>query len=202
MPDTLRATFKLLFFIGLIAVEVIRFPHRMRNKRERQQKRLASERVTGAQIALDMLAFTGMEVIPLIYVLTPWFNFADYELPVWVGGLGVIALASALGLLWRAHADLGRNWSPTLEITPEHALVTRGVYRSIRHPIYTAVWLLNLAQALLLHNWIAGLAGLVLFLPVYLARVPREEQMMLEHFGEEYRSYMNRTGRLIPRLSR
>jgi protein-S-isoprenylcysteine O-methyltransferase Ste14 len=56
------------------------------------------------------------------------------------------------------------------------------------------------AQALLLQNWIAGLSMLVFFLPVYLYRVPREEQMMLEHFGEEYRSYMNRTGRIIPRL--
>jgi protein-S-isoprenylcysteine O-methyltransferase Ste14 len=53
---------------------------------------------------------------------------------------------------------------------------------------------------LLLQNWIAGWASLVLFLPVYLLRVPREEQMMLDEFAEEYRTYMNRTGRVIPRL--
>jgi len=59
-----------------------------------------------------------------------------------------------------------------------------------------------LAQALLLQNWIAGFAMLASLLPLYLVRVPREEQMMLEHFGEEYRLYMNRTGRVVPRLWR
>jgi len=66
--------------------------------------------------------------------------------------------------------------------------------------MYAAHWLWGIAQALLLQNWIAGLAMLASFLPMYLHRVPREEQMKLEQFGEEYRLYMNRTGRLIPRL--
>jgi len=134
--------------------------------------------------------------------LTAWPNFADYELPAWTGWAGAVIFAVVLWLLWRSHADLGRNWSPTVEITQGQTLVTQGVYRTIRHPIYTAVWLWGIAQALLLHNWIVGLAGLVSFLPVYLVRVPREEQMMLDHFGEEYRSYMGRTGRVIPRLGR
>jgi protein-S-isoprenylcysteine O-methyltransferase Ste14 len=102
--------------------------------------------------------------------------------------------------LWRAHADLGRNWTPTLQITESHRLVTGGVYRYLRHPIYAAIWLTGLAQVLMLANWIAGPACLVLFLPVYLVRVPREERMMLDHFGDEYRAYMGRTGGVIPRL--
>jgi protein-S-isoprenylcysteine O-methyltransferase Ste14 len=68
--------------------------------------------------------------------------------------------------------------------------------------MYSAHWLWGIAQALLIHNWIAGLASLVIFLPLYLLRVSREEQMMLEQFGEEYRLYMRRTGRIIPRLLR
>jgi protein-S-isoprenylcysteine O-methyltransferase Ste14 len=66
--------------------------------------------------------------------------------------------------------------------------------------MYAAHLLWGFAQALLLQNWIAGLAMLMFFLPVYLYRVPREEQMMIEHFGEEYRLYMSRSGRIIPRL--
>ena len=61
-------------------------------------------------------------------------------------------------------------------------------------------WLWGVAQALLLQNWVAGLAGLALFTPLYVLRVPREEQMMLDRFGAEYRSYMNRTGRVVPQL--
>ena len=68
------------------------------------------------------------------------------------------------------------------------------------HPMYASQWLWSVAQPLLLQNWIAGWSGLLLFLPLYLSRVPREEQMMLVQFGEAYRAYMRRTGRVIPRL--
>ncbi len=61
-------------------------------------------------------------------------------------------------------------------------------------------WLWSVAQALLLQNWVAGLAGLALFTPLYVLRVPREERMMLDRFGEEYHAYMNRTGRVVPQL--
>ena len=56
------------------------------------------------------------------------------------------------------------------------------------------------ATALLMTHWIAGLATLILFGLVYFVRVPREEQMMLDHFGEEYRAYLKRTGRVLPKF--
>ncbi len=108
----------------------------------------------------------------------------------------------ALWLLWRSHYDLGRNWRVTTEIREGHTLVTSGIFRYIRHPMYSAHWLWGIAQVLLIHNWIAGLASLVIWLPVYLLRVRREENMMLEKFGEEYRLYMRQTGRIIPRILR
>jgi hypothetical protein len=46
--------------------------------------------------------------------------------------------------------------------------------------MYASMWLWGIGQALVLQNWIAGWAGLVSFAPLYLLRVPREEQMMLE----------------------
>ena len=196
MPDNL---FKYLFLIGLVVEEVIRFPHRRRQRREWREKRMAETRMSPLDFALDMLAITGMELIPFLYVFTPWLNFADYVLPAWIGWIGVIVLAGAVWLLWRAHADLGHNWTPTLQIKETHSLVTHGVYRYIRHPIYAAVWLTGLAQVLMLPNWLAGPACLLLFLPVYLVRVPREERMMLDHFGEAYRTYMQRTGGIFPR---
>jgi protein-S-isoprenylcysteine O-methyltransferase Ste14 len=193
--------FKGLFLAGLVAMEAIRFPHRKRNQRERRQN-LTTGHMSALDVTLDMLAFAGSEVIPLVYIFSPWLDSAGYTLPIWAGWLGLPLFALGLWLLWRAHADLGRNWSPTIEITQEHRLVTEGVYSHIRHPIYAAVWLSVIAQALLLQNWVAGLAGLVTFLPVYLVRVPREERMMLEHFGREYRAYLERTGALLPRLGR
>jgi protein-S-isoprenylcysteine O-methyltransferase Ste14 len=150
-------------------------------------------------MALVFVASIGLAIVPLIYLLTSWLDFADYRLPAWTGWVGAAIFAVAVWLLWRSHVDLGLNWSATLDIREGHSLVTRGVYGHIRHPMYAAHWLWAIAQALLLHNWIAGPAFSVFFIPLYLLRVPHEEQMMLQHFGEEYLGYMNRTGRIIPR---
>jgi protein-S-isoprenylcysteine O-methyltransferase Ste14 len=191
--------FQYIFLAGLIAAEIIRFPHRQRNKRERLQKRTKDDRTRRGDFALDMLAFAGMEIIPLVYIFSSWLDFADYTLPLWASWLGVLIMIPMLWLLWKAHADLGQAWTPTVEITEQHKLVTGGVYAVIRHPIYAAIWLWGIAQALLLTNWIAGPAALVLFVPLYFTRVPREEQLMLDHYGDEYRAYMGRTGRVLPR---
>lgn len=195
-------TFKIIFLVCLIVAEVIRFPHRQRNKRAMREKKLAESRLNPLDVTLDFLAFGGMEVIPLIYIFTPWLDFANYTLPTVLGWLGAAIFIVALWLLWRAHADLGLNWSPTLQITQEHKLVTQGVYHYIRHPIYAAMWLWGIAQMLLLQNWIAGPATLLLYGIVYFRRTPREEQMMLDRFGDEYRAYMQQTGRVIPRLGK
>lgn len=150
------------------------------------------------------LLFVGSFLLPAVYALTPWLDRADYRLSPEArkraGGVGVAMLLAALWLFWRSHADLGRNWSPSLQLHERHELVTRGVYRSIRHHMYASQWLWCVGQALVLQNWIAGWAGLVLFAPLYLLRVPREEQMMFDEFGGSYRAYMDRTRRVIPRL--
>ena len=79
-------------------------------------------------------------------------------------------------------------------------LVTWGIYRYLRHPIFTAQWLWCIGQVLLLHNWIAGWTGTVTFLPFYFYYRPRLEQMMLKRFGAAYLDYMQHTGGIIPRF--
>jgi protein-S-isoprenylcysteine O-methyltransferase Ste14 len=112
----------------------------------------------------------------------------------------------ALWLLWRSHADLADSFSPGLQIRKNHVLVTKGVYENIRHSMYAAhlLWaiaqLLLLLLLLLLQNWIAGPAFLVASIPQYVAWISREEEMMEDEFGEEYRRYMERTGRVMLRI--
>lgn len=193
---------KALYFLGLLAQVVIRAPH----ERRRGQARVEVDLADGLEKSLFGLLSAGILLIPTIYALTPWLDRADYRLSpkaerrMGAGGAGVLALS--LLLFWRSHADLGRNWSPSLQLRKDHALVTRGVYRHVRHPMYASEWLWSIAQALLLRNWIAGWAGAAAFLPLYLLRVPREERMMLDKFGQVYRAYMDKTGRVVPRLSR
>lgn len=189
---------KSAFILGIIAEIVIRAPY----NRRRQQTQVATDRVSIQEKVLLGLLFLGMFVLPMIYIFTDWLAFADYELPEWLGIGGILLLLLALWLFWRAHADLGRNWSPSLQIMEQHTLVTGGIYRVIRHPMYASQWLFVLAQLLLLQNWIAGLANLLVFIPFYWLRVPLEEQMMIEQFGAAYRAYIAQTGRILPRLGK
>lgn len=188
--------FKAIYLVFIVIYYILYTIRRAQTRRER----VADNRLDVSEAVTMTLAVAGDTFIPLIYIFTPWLDFANYGLPPWISLLGAPVFAASLWLFYRAHVDLGRNWSPTLQLKTDHTLVTSGVYSRIRHPIYAAHWLWGLAQLLLLANWFAGLANLVLFLPVYLTRVPREEQMMLDHFGEAYRQYMLRTGRVIPKL--
>ena len=161
---------------------------------------MRERRITSQETALLSLLLIGGFIVPVIYAATPWLDFANYTLPVWAGWLRVFMTAGALFVFWRAHADLGLNWSPSLEIRETHELITRGVYRVIRHPMYASQWLLVLAQPLLLQNWITGFLNLLVFIPFYLLRVKAEEQMMLDSFGAQYQEYMNNTGGVLPKL--
>lgn len=152
---------------------------------------------------LMLLTTAGMIVVPFLYLFTRRLDFADYTLPetasLVAGSLGAALFLQALLLLWRSHADLAGSFSPGLQIKKSHGLVTTGVYERVRHPMYAAHLLWATAQLLLLHNWIAGPAFLVASIPLYMARIPREEGMMEDEFGEEYRRYVERTGRVVPR---
>ena len=66
--------------------------------------------------------------------------------------------------------------------------------------MYAAHLLWAIAQGFLLENWLAGWAFLLVFVLLYLIRAPKEEQMMLEQFDEQYRQYITRTGGIIPRF--
>ena len=122
-----------------------------------------------------------------------------YELPAWCPWIGVIVMLLAGTLHWRAHFDLGHNYSATVRAHAQQSLVTDGVFRWIRHPIYASLWLIVLAQPLLVHHWLFGLSGIVSFALLYFHRLPREEAMMRGLFGNAYASYSERVGRLVPR---
>lgn len=195
MSDQIFPFQLVVYLAGIVAEIVIRVPF----QQQRRKNKIVVNRTDAQETLLLVLLFLGSYFIPLFYIFTPWLHFADYSLGKWAHWLGSIILAGAVLIFWRAHVDLGQNWSPTLQLRESHGLVTEGIYRFIRHPMYASQWLWVIAQALLLQNWIAGLSGIVCFLPFYVLRVPAEEQMMIEHFGEAYRTYMHRTGRLWPR---
>lgn len=194
-----HTVFKAWFAVCVLTyLFVVRMPHMRRNR----SKTIGQNRDSRFHSLLMNLHTVGWMLLPGVYICTGLLDFANYHLPAWAGWFGVLLVGAALALNWRAHLEMGSHWTPTLELEEDHSLVTDGVFRYIRHPIYASFWLWSAGQALSLQNWVAGLAGLALFLPVYVYRMNHEERMMLEQFGEEYRHYMERTGRVIPQLLR
>jgi protein-S-isoprenylcysteine O-methyltransferase Ste14 len=190
----------LVFLIGLVAYFKIRHGFIMRLDLMRQPRTIRKVD------ALEKILLLGMSIsvlaLPILYLFTPLLNFADYELPLAVQWLGLGVMAVSLWLFWRSHADLGENWSVSLELREGHELVTGGVYRHVRHPMYASIWLWAIAQGMMLENWLAGWSVVPAFAAMYFLRTPREERLMCEAFGEPYRQYMRQTGRLWPRVRR
>lgn len=152
----------------------------------------------GREFALLGASLSGLGIVPVIYIATHFPRFADYPFIPALSYLGVATDVVCLWLFYRTHRDLGQNWSVSLDLRERHTLVTTGVYGVVRHPMYSGFWLMAVAQLLLLPNWIAGPAGLIGFGILFFGRLRREEEMMITAFGDEYRSYMRRTSRVIP----
>jgi protein-S-isoprenylcysteine O-methyltransferase Ste14 len=136
----------------------------------------------------------------LVYLVNPaWMAWAHLDLPAWVRWSGAVIMAVCLPLIYWVFSSLGTNVTPTVAIRREHSLVTHGPYRWVRHPLYTVGFCAFVGFSLLSANWFTGVA-LVLGFSVLSLRTPLEEARLIEKFGDEYRDYMRRTGRYLPRL--
>jgi protein-S-isoprenylcysteine O-methyltransferase Ste14 len=184
-----------LFLAATVVMIAIRAPH---GQRSRSVKVKTNRKGT---VEKTVLTFAWVSFfVPLVWVATRWLSFADYRLRLVPLALGAGLYATGLWLFQRSHADLGTNWSITLQVREQHRLITHGVYRRIRHPMYLALLLYALGQAFAIPNWIAGPSYLAVMVPLMLLRLRPEEQMMVDEFGQEYEDYRRRTKRLIPRI--
>lgn len=177
------------------AMMAIRAPH---GRRSRSVKVVKSRR-NATEAVLLSLAWFGF-LVPLVWIASPALSFADYPLRASPFIAGASCLVVGLWIFHRSHADLGTNWSISLEVREQHRLITDGVYSQVRHPMYTALLLYAIGQALVIPNWVAGPSYLILMGTLCVFRVRGEEVMMLDEFGEEYAKYMARTKRFVPGL--
>ena len=186
---------KSIVLASTIAMIVLRAPHGLRSR----FVEIAHDRKGRLEVLLLSLVSIGF-VIPFIWSVSTIFAFAKF--PLQIGSLiaGVLLMGMGLWILHVSHMDLGTNWSSTLQIREHHRLITEGIYRKIRHPMYLSIFVYGLGQALVIPNWFAGPACLVMFGIFYVFRLPAEEKLMCEVFGKEYEAYMARTTRLIPKV--
>ncbi len=184
---------KVVVLAATLTMIAIRAPHGRRSRNIKVAKSLKTPLETG----LLILAWLGF-FIPVIWLASPVLSFAEYSLSPGPLVAGVFCYAVGLWLFYRSHADLGTNWSITLEVREQHRLITRGVYHRVRHPMYLALVLYSVGHALVIPNWVAGPSNIIAFAILFALRVHAEEQMMSDAFGDEYAAYAARTKRLVP----
>jgi protein-S-isoprenylcysteine O-methyltransferase Ste14 len=184
---------KVVVLIATIIMVMIRAPH---GKRSRTVT-VAKSRKGPLEVFLLTIAWIAF-LVPIFWIATPWLAFANFTLYPFPLVVGSLLLAFSLWLFRRSHADLGTNWSVTLEIRESHRLVTEGIYRHIRHPMYSALLLYGLGQALVIPNWVAGPCYATAMVLLFALRLGPEEELMKDRFKGEYDAYTSRTKRLIP----
>lgn len=136
------------------------------------------------------------------YLLFPDFlAWASVPLPDWVRWVGAVTGTLCSLLMYWTLSSLGKNLTDTVVTRKEATLVTVGPYRWVRHPFYVTAALLMTSVTMLTANWLIGVTSLIV-LGLLAVRTPKEEAMLIERFGDQYRDYMTKTGRFVPRLSR
>jgi len=113
--------------------------------------------------------------------------------------LGLLLVAVGLVFVLVAAFTLRTNYSSSLVIRKDHELVTHGIYRVVRNPIYLGAILVTIGVPIGTSSWIA-LPPMLLLIPLFMYRMRIEERLLLEEFGDDYRAYMARTKRLLPFL--
>lgn len=131
-----------------------------------------------------------------------WLGIYDFsqqaiaKVPV-LNAIAIVFILSAIAINQIAMRTLGRFFD-RLTIQSEHQLVKTGIYRFVRHPIYSSYILLFIGFCLLLHSYLSlGLLAVVCTI-WFGNRIGIEEVMLREEFGEEYQAYQQQTKRLIP----
>lgn len=183
----------IIYISGLVLLILIRVPFS-----KKYSKNAKKGEKTPIEALFLILLLIGFQIIPIIYLGTDFFHFADYVSPDWTVYVSIPFVITGIYVFFRSHFDLRENWSPLVFTDEKQRLITTGIYKYFRHPMYGSHIYWFIAQGLLLPNYVAGLSGAVLMIPFLVYRIPREEKAMLNHFGEEYKRYMDSTYSLIP----
>ena len=191
--------FRIIFILSFAAFAVVRMYYRVTTAKASSKKDKPRE----SQLQLGLQLITGLIGMGLvfIYIFAPqWLVWAELPLPGWLRWLGaILGLFSVPLLLW-IHRTLGKQFSSTLQLESDHVLVTDGPYHWMRHPMYTALYMQLSGWLLLSANGLLGLYWLGIFTLIVATRIHDEETMLLKAFGDEYRVYMQKTGRFLPSL--
>lgn len=195
------ATFRLIAIISLVLTLPIGLYHRIRSQATREKLARREEGIF-IMIGLRLCGLLALVALAAYLINPSRMVWASVPLPTWLRWIGgCLALIAVPPLLFWTFRSLGKNLTDTVVTRREHTLVTYGPYRWVRHPFYDVVLLGVVSMSLLTANWLLALSGLAAF-TLIVVRTRIEEEKLVERFGDDYRAYMARTGRFLPRLTR
>jgi protein-S-isoprenylcysteine O-methyltransferase Ste14 len=192
-----------IFRIILPALLVLFVIHRgyYVSRHSRPENQTLKRRKEGiASTVAGLLSLLGFVAIIAQVANPDWMSWADLPFPVWLRWTGVAIALLGFALLQWSQSTLGKNWSDTPRMMKEQALITSGPYRYVRHPIYTAFFTILSSTFLISANWMIGAAWIGMTALEIASRIQFEESLMIEYFGDQYREYMKKTGRLLPKV--
>jgi protein-S-isoprenylcysteine O-methyltransferase Ste14 len=163
----------------------------------KREKRASSE--NSDRNTLRTIWIVTVSAISIAAVVTWLTSFPIVSVPEFRYA-GIAVMVTGLVVRIAAIMSLGQMFTYNVAIREGHALHTSGLYRFVRHPSYTGMLVTFAGYGLALNNWL-GLA--LAFIPVFAVMVKRiavEERVLTEQFGDAYRTYKQRTWRLIPRV--
>jgi protein-S-isoprenylcysteine O-methyltransferase Ste14 len=198
MNDTI---FRILAAVIFVIGAVISSYHRSKAERESAEKLSLKEEGRLMTAALRMSGLALWIAVFAFLIYPPWMAWSRLDLPEWARWLGVGMGAAGDALAYWTFRNLGSNVSPTVVTRKNHSLVTSGPYRWVRHPLYLMGLIGYTGFALLAENWFIALMAVLTFTLINL-RLPKEEARLIERFGSEYRDYMRRTGKFLPKFIR
>jgi protein-S-isoprenylcysteine O-methyltransferase Ste14 len=192
--------FRIAVFAVLAAAVSIAAYHRVQAGKTGER---FNRREEGLLLAVVLrLAGLAVWLATFAYILyPPAVAWAGIAMPAWLRWSGAVPGLAGVGMMYWTLTNLGKNLTDTVATRRDATLVTSGPYRFVRHPFYVTAALLMAGVALLSANWFLAACGLAV-VALLVARTPKEEQKLIEKFGDKYRAYMARTGRFLPRLAR
>lgn len=190
--------FRLALVIVILISMAIGIPHRLKAAASGER---ISHKEEGYLFAAT-LRFAGLLlwISTLAYLLYPTsVAWASVPIPSWLRAFVVIVAIASTALFYWTLSSLGKNLTDTVVTRKDAVLVTHGPYRWVRHPFYVCAALLMASVTVLAANWQIGI-GSVLVLTLLAIRTPKEERMLIQRFGDEYRRYMQLTVKFFPRF--
>ena len=194
-----ESVFRSIVIINIALTLPIGLYHRIRSQATREKLARREEGIF-IMIGLRLCGLLGWIALAAYLINPAWMAWASVALPTWLRWIGAfLGLFAVPPLLFWTFRSLGKNLTDTVVTRREHTLVTHGPYRWVRHPFYDVVLLWGLSVSLLTANWLMALLGLSAF-AMMVVRTRIEEEKLIERFGDEYRTYMARTGRFLPHV--